>query len=86
MYLNPDNWVRFFRDKLLQMETPLGEGESELTEDDMSELDRFMEDQEQAWKDSFQQTLGGTHTMSGAQAPVDWRQMNAQPLQWGPWQ
>jgi hypothetical protein len=91
MYLAPDNWVRFFKDRLMnELQIADGEGEVDITEEDLSELDRFMEGQEAAWKkeQEFQQMIQGgvTRTMSGAQVPLDWRQMNTPAQQWGPWQ
>lgn len=85
--LNPDMWIERYRDQVLGM--PNEEGEVPLTEDDIDGLDAFMEEQERAWvkERQFQQTLNGTGTMSGAQAPGDWQQARqAAPLAWGPWQ
>ena len=90
--LNPDMWIKRYRDQVLgQMGMPNEEGEIPLTTDDIDGLDRFMEEQEKAWikERQFQKTLTGTSTMSGAQAPGDWQQARAgqaAPLQWGPWQ
>lgn len=90
MLLNPEMWVRIYKDKILgDLVTPDGEGEMPVTEEDMADLDRYMEQQEQAWKKEheFQQIISGQtkRTMSGATTPLDWPQMQAEPLQWGPW-
>lgn len=74
-----------------QLQIADGEGETDITEDDLSELDRFMEEQERSWQkeQEFQQMIQGQakRTMTGAQTPVlDWRQMNTEAQQWGPWQ
>lgn len=89
MNLNYDLWLQIYAKDVLG-ELALADGdEVELTVDDLSDLDAFWEQQERSARDresKFQQALGGTRTMSGAKAPLDWRAMNqAEPLQWGPW-
>ena len=90
--LNLDRWLLIYKDRMLgdlalssdDEGTPLGA-------DDLDELDRYMEEQERGYKNQvaqqeqrFQDTLYGRHTMSGAQAPADWR---ASPeLDWSRWQ
>lgn len=87
--LNPDMWVKLYKDRVyneLGVPVESGENEIQLTEDDLSELDRFMERQEAA----FQRDLAGKHTVSAAAgAPSrDWRDVRSQaePLSWGEWQ
>jgi hypothetical protein len=85
MYLAPENWVRFFRDQILGgIADPEGEP---VGIEDLAEMDKYFEEKERAWRDEhqFQQSLHGTHTMSGAQAPNEWAGAQMQPLQWGPW-
>lgn len=85
--LNPDMWTKLYRDRVYdELGVPItSEEEIELTENDLSELDRFMDQQEAA----FQANLLGKHTMSGAdtsgqdlRSAVD----QAEPLSWGEWQ
>lgn len=78
--LAPDRWIQLYKDRVLGNVADPEEVNLEI--DDLAELDRYMAKQEQA----FQETLLGTHTMSGAQAPaVDWRADQADHLSWGPW-
>jgi hypothetical protein len=80
-------WERIYRDRVLG---PIVDpNEIELTQEDVEsgELDRFMEEQERQWKAEHQSVeevlTGGTRTMSGAKAPLDWNQMQAEPVIWG---
>jgi hypothetical protein len=79
--LNPEQWVKLYRDRVLAgIATPDGEGEVQLTEDDLDELDRFMEEQERA----FRENLNGRHTM--AITTPDLHNLGAIPEdQWGAW-
>jgi hypothetical protein len=83
--LNPDMWVKLYRDRVMgALGVPTGEDEVELTEDDMDDLDAFMDQQER----DFVAPLLGRQSMSGAEGPNDWRnrffKAQADPLQWGP--
>lgn len=82
--LNPEMWVKLYRNRVMNQ---LGVGdpnELPVTEDDLNELDAFMAQQEA----DFQAELNGKHTMSGAQSPDDFGSFfgQAEPLQWGAWQ
>lgn len=88
MNLNYDLWLQVYAKDVLGGLAGGGD-EMELTVDDLGDLDAFWEEQESRGKEEqFQQALGATRTMSGAQTPLDWRAMTtqAEPLQWGPWQ
>lgn len=83
--LNPDMWVKLYRDRVMaQLGVPGGEEEVEVTEDDMDDLDAFMAQQER----DFTSVLDGKRTMSGGESPADFRsrflRAQAEPLQWGP--
>jgi hypothetical protein len=95
--LNPEVWAIVYQGKLMsQLGLSADEGEGELTEDDIPDLDAFMAEQERQWvteqtqEQKFQEALTGTRTMTGAQAPLDWREIQstsqAAPLQWSNWQ
>jgi hypothetical protein len=78
-----DRWLLLYKDRVLgQVFNPDEAGEIPLDIDDLSELDRYMEEQERAYQaaasreENLQKILHGKRTMSGAQA---------EPLQWGPW-
>jgi len=75
LYLAPENWMKFFKDKVLgQWSDPEG---APVT--DVAEMDQYFAEQERKWKDDrrLQQVLNGTHTVSGASAVGQ---------EWGPWQ
>lgn len=83
--LNPDQWVLIYKDRMLG-NIDADDGGIPLTVDDLDELDRYMTEQEQAWKDQhneqvFAQALTGKHTMTGAKAaPLVWGQQS-----WSQW-
>lgn len=69
--LYPERWAELYRDQLLgKLQIPNEEGEIPLTEDDLDDLDKFMERLER----------GGQFTMSGGDAAPDF------PRNWGAWQ
>jgi hypothetical protein len=81
--LNPEMWVKFYRNRVMnQLGVPDEEGVP-VTEDDLDDLDAFMSQQEA----DFQAQLTGTHTMSGGSAGGDFKSILAQgqPLAWGEW-
>lgn len=87
--LNPDQWINLYRDRVyneLGVPVEKGEDEIELTEDDLSELDKFMDLQEA----QFQAALQGRHTVGATttEPEPEWYDVHAQadPLQWGEWQ
>lgn len=86
--LNPDMWTKLYRDRVYdELGVPItSEEEIELTENDLSELDKFMDAQEA----QFQANLLGKHTMTGASTTPnqDLRSAldQAEPLSWGEWQ
>jgi hypothetical protein len=85
--LAPDRWTQVYRDRILGT-IDADDGGIPLTADDLDNLDRYMEEQERAFKQELQlqQVLGTKRTMSGAQSSVDNRvTQQATPLSWGPW-
>lgn len=89
--LNPDSWLALYKDKMLG-QLDANDGGIPLTEDDMDDLDRYMEQQERAWvkqEQKIQDTIGGKHVMTGSQAaanaPLVWGQGQPDGQVWGPW-
>lgn len=88
--LNPEGWVQFYKDRVLgNLDT--NDGGLPLTEDDLDELDRYMAQQESAWRDSaasernISNTVNGKHTMTGAKSPLVWGDIEQTGNSWGPW-
>lgn len=88
--LNPDWWKVIYKDRVIG--TSGADEGIPLTEDDLDDLDRYMEEQERKYRE-FQQaqshidnTIYGTQRMSAG--GDDWRDAyrQAPPLDWGPWQ
>jgi hypothetical protein len=89
--LNLERWMVIYKDRILgDLSLSGDDGEVPVTVDDIDEMDRYFEEQERLFKlqagqqeQRFQDTLTGRHTMSGAQAPADWRATEGLP--WGRW-
>lgn len=72
--LAPERWGLIYRDQLLGMAgQPNGEGEIPIGVDELDELDRYMDQEE----DRFQRIINGRHTVSGSD--------QIEPLSWGAW-
>jgi len=87
--LNPEWWKVIYKDRVLG-ESGVDDG-IPLTENDLDDLDRYMEEQERKYRETQSQQqqidtkIFGTHRMSAG--ADDWRDSyrQAQPLDWGPW-
>jgi hypothetical protein len=92
--LNPEWWKVIYKDQVVG-DTGASEG-IPLTEDDLDELDRYMEEQERKYREAQQAQqstaqqidakLFGTHRMNAGDN--DWRDTyrQASALDWGAWQ
>ena len=82
--LAPERWVQVYKDRI-EYEYEDESGETNIGIDDLDELDRFMAQQEQSYREEqfLQQTLTGKHTMNGSQVPSEWP---TDPGQWSAWQ
>lgn len=81
--LNPEMWVKLYRNRVMNQLGVSDDDGDPVTEDDLDELDAFMSQQEA----DFQAQLHGTHTMNAGTAGGDFKSIlsQANSAQWGEW-
>lgn len=92
--LNPEWWKVIYKDRVVG---PTGADEGiPLTENDLDELDRYMEEQERKYREAQERiqsqsqqvdsAVFGTHRMNAGADNWSSPYNQAAPLEWGPWQ